>query len=73
MKTLSHVWMVFMLANMVPISHVSDLNILRCHLLYCLLKEDYYVDVAKIIFYLIYNFLRLEVNQNNQKAKGSLL
>ena len=40
---------VFMLANMVSIDHVSDLNILRCHPLYCLFKEDYFVDVAKII------------------------
>ena len=34
MKTLSQVWMVFMLANMVPNNYVSDLNIFKCHLLY---------------------------------------
>lgn len=44
----------------------------RCHLLYFLLKEDYSIDVAKIIFYDIYKFVKLEVNQNKQKAKGSL-
>jgi len=46
--------MVFMLANIMPIGHVSDLNILMCHLLYFLLKDDYFFDVAKIIFYDIY-------------------
>jgi len=44
MKTLSQVWMVFMLANMVPNDHVSGLNIPRCHLLYFLLKYYYFVD-----------------------------
>jgi len=39
-----------MLSNIVPIGHVSDLNIPRCHLLYSLLKDDYSVEVAKIIF-----------------------
>ena len=72
MKILSLVCMVFILANMVPIGHVSALNIPRFHLLYCLLKEDYYVDVANIICYEIYQFVILEANQNNQKAKGSL-
>ena len=72
MNTLSQVWMVFMLANMIPIDHVSDLNILRCHLLYCLLKDYYFVDVANIICHKIYKFVRLEIIQNNQKAKGSL-
>jgi len=62
MKTLSQVWMVFMLANMVPIGHASDLNIPWCHLLYYLLKEDYFVNVAKIICFEIYKFVRLEVN-----------
>jgi len=71
-KTLSHVWMVFILENIVHIGHVSDLNILRCYLLYCLLKEYYSVDVAKIIFYEIYKFVKLEVNNNKQMAKGSL-
>ena len=43
-----------------------------CHILSFLLKDYYFVDVAKIIFYEIYKFVKLEVNQNNQKAKGSL-
>jgi len=69
MKTLSQIWMVFMLTNIVPICHVSNFNIPTCHLLYCLLKEDYFVDVAKIICYEIYKFVRLEVNQKYQRSK----
>jgi len=55
-----------------PIDHVSDLNILTCHLLYWLLKDDYSVDVAKIIFHEIYKFVWFKITQNNQKAKGYL-
>jgi len=65
MKTLSQVWMVFMLANMVSIGHVSDLNIFLCHLLYYLLKDDYFVDVANIICHKIYKLVRFEISQNN--------
>jgi len=72
MKTLSQVWIVLMLANIVPIGYMSDLNIPRCHLLCFLLKDDYFVDVAKIIGHEIYNFFRLEVSQNNEKANGFL-
>ncbi|WP_163280127.1 hypothetical protein [Klebsiella aerogenes] len=43
MKTLSQVWIILMLANIVPIGHMSDLNIPRCHLLCFLLKDDYFV------------------------------
>jgi len=72
MKTLSQAWMVFMLVNMVPNGHVSDLNIPRCHLLYCILKDNYSIDVAKIICHEIYKFARFEIGPNNQKAKGTL-
>jgi len=72
MKTLSQAWMVFMLANMAPNGHVSDLNIPRYHLLYCLLKDNHFVDVTKIICYEIYKFARFKIGQNNQKAKGTL-
>jgi len=71
MKTLSQVWMVFMLTSIVPIGHVSDLNIPRCHLLYCLLKDNYSIDVAKIICHEIYKFVRLKIGHNNHKTKGS--
>jgi len=40
--------------------------------LYFLLKEDYSIDVAKIISNEIHKFVTLEVNKNNQKAKGFL-
>jgi len=70
MKTISQVWMIFMLSNMVPIGHVFYLNMPKCHLLYSLLKENYTVDVEKIICDEIYKFITLKVN--NQESKGSL-
>jgi len=72
MKTLSQAWMVFMPANVVPNGHVFGLNILMCHLLYCILKDDYSVDVAKLICHEIYKFARFKIGPSNQKAKGTL-
>jgi len=48
------------------------LNNPKCHLLYCILKDDYSVDVVKIIFHEIYKFARFEIGPNNHKAKGTL-
>jgi len=48
------------------------LNIPRCHLLIRLLKDDYSVDVAKIICHEIYKFARFEIGPKNQKSKGTL-
>jgi len=62
----------FHAGQLVPNGHVSDLNIPRCHLLYCILKDDYFVDVAKIICHEIYKFARFEIGPNNQKTKGTL-
>ena len=73
MKMLSQVWMVFMLANMVPNGHVSDLNIPRCHLLYFLLRDDYFVDVAKIIFMKFINFLLAQIIRRERVLWASLL
>ena len=72
MKTLSQVWTTFLLANIVSIGHVSDLNVPRCHLLYCIMREDLTVDVATIISEEIHKFVRYEVNTRNEKAKGVL-
>jgi len=72
LKTLAQVWTAFLLANIVPIGHVSDLNVPRCHLLYCIVREDLTVDVATIIFEEIHKFVRYEVNTRNDKAKGAL-
>ena len=72
MKTLAQVCSIFLLANIVPIGHVSDLNVPRCHLLYCIMREDLSVDVATIISEEIRKFVRYEVNTRNEKAKGVL-
>jgi len=72
MKTLAHVWTTFLLANIVPIGHVSDLKVPRCHLLYCIMREDLTVDVATIISKEIHKFVRYEVNTRNDKTKGAL-
>jgi len=70
MKTLAQVWMTFLLANIIPLGHVSDLNLPRCQLLYSIMRDDYKVDVAQIISDHIYKTARLEINKNNEKAKG---
>jgi len=72
MKTLAQIWMTFILEHIVPIGHVSDLNMPRCYLLYSFLREDYLVNVARIISDEIYKFVNLEMNSNNERAKGSL-
>jgi len=72
MKTLAQVWMTFLLTNIIPLGHVSDLNLPRCQLLYTIMRDDYKVDVAQIISHHIYKIARLEINKNNEKAKGSL-
>jgi len=72
MKTLAQVWMTFLLANIIHLGHVSDKNLPRCQLLYFIMRDDYKVDVAQIIYDHIYKTTRLEINKNNEKAKGSL-
>jgi len=72
MNTLVQVWITFLLPNIVPISHVSDLNVPKCHLLYCIMREDLTLDVATIIYEEIHKFVRYEVNKRNEKAKGAL-
>ncbi|KOM31456.1 hypothetical protein LR48_Vigan01g101100 [Vigna angularis] len=72
MKTLAQVFMTFLLSNIVPIGHVSDLNVPRCHLLFNIMREDLTVDVAIIIFEEIHKFVRYEVNKNNEKRKCAL-
>ncbi|CAJ1940211.1 unnamed protein product, partial [Sphenostylis stenocarpa] len=72
MMTLAQVWMTFLLFNIVPFGHVSDLNMPRCNLLYCLIREDITVDVASIISEEIHRFVNYEINKNNQKHKGAL-
>jgi len=72
MKTLAQVWTTFLLVNIVPIGHVSNLNVPRCHLLYCIMREDLTIHVATIISEEIHKFVRYEVNKNTKKEKGAL-
>jgi len=72
MKTIVQIWMTFTLTNIVPIGHVSDMNMPRCYLVYSILREDYSVNVARIISDEIHKFANLEINPRNEGAKGSL-
>lgn len=72
MRTLAQVWLTFMLANITPSGHVSDLNMGRCHLLYCLMRDDQTVDVAKIISDEIQKFVDLEMNHEKGKRFAAL-
>jgi len=38
-----------MLANIIPIGHVSDVNVARSNLLFSMLQDEYTINVAKII------------------------
>ena len=38
-----------MLANVVPIGHVSDINVVRSNLLFSMIQDDYTINVARII------------------------
>jgi len=49
MRTLSQVWLTFMLANVVPTSHVSDINVAKSNLLFSMIQDDYTVNIARII------------------------
>jgi len=49
MRTLSQVWLTLMLANVVPIGHVSDINVAKNNLLFSMIQDDYTINVARII------------------------
>jgi len=72
MKTIVQIWMTFTLANIIPIGHVSDLNMPRCYLVYSIMREDYKVNVTRTISNEIYKFANLEINPKNERVKGSL-
>jgi len=49
MKTLAKVWFMFMLSNMIPIGHVSDVKVPRCNLLFSMIQDDYTINISKNI------------------------
>jgi len=72
MRTLAQIWLTFMLANIAPSGHVSDLSMLRCNLLFALIQDEISVNVAKIISDEIQKFVDMEVNQERGKRRGAL-
>jgi len=72
MKIVAHVWLTFMLANIVPIGHLSDLKAPCYNMLYSIIQDDHIVDVARIILEELQRFVDLEDNQSRDKEKGSL-
>jgi hypothetical protein len=48
MNTLVQIWTVFILHNLVPTKHTSDVRIVYCHLIYCLMKKIR-IDGAQVI------------------------
>jgi len=72
MRTIIQVWLTFMLANIAPSGHVSQLNIPRCNLLFSLVQEDVIVNVSRIIFDEIQKFVDVEVNQFKGRRRGAL-
>jgi len=61
-----------MLPIIVPIGHVSDLNVPRCNMLYSIIQEDHTMNVSRVISDKIKRFVDLEVNQEKDKKHGVL-
>ena len=45
MTTLTQIWMIFLLSNIQPSNHTSDLPMSKCELVYSILSQDS-IDVA---------------------------
>jgi len=57
MRTLAQVWLTFMMSNVIPIRHVSNVNMLRCNLLFSMMQDDYIINIARIISYKLQRFI----------------
>ena len=55
MTTLTQIWMMLLLSNILPSDHNSDLPLLKCQLVYAILTQVS-VHVAQLIFDAIYHF-----------------
>jgi len=49
MRTLTQVWLRFMLANVVPTGHVSDINVIKSNLLFSMMQDDFTINISRII------------------------
>jgi len=63
MSTLAQIWTSFLLANIVPLKHISYLNMPRCHIIYCLLNQ-YELDVTGLISAQIHHFVTQDSTKN---------
>jgi len=50
MRTLAQVWLTFMLANVVPTRHVSDINVIKNNLLFSVMQDDFTINISRIIY-----------------------
>jgi len=48
MRTLAQVWLTFMLANVVPTGHVSDINMIKSNLLFSVMQDDFTINILRI-------------------------
>jgi hypothetical protein len=56
MNTLAQTWIVFILHNLVPTKHTSDVRMVYCHLIYCLIKKIW-INGAQVILYEMHSFV----------------
>ena len=59
MTTLTQIWMTFLLSNLQPSNHTSDLPMTKCELVFSILSQDS-IDVAQLISDAIRQFVLLE-------------
>ena len=56
MTTITQIWITFLLSNIQPSNHTSDLPMLKCELVYSILSQIS-IDVAQLIFDAICQFV----------------
>ena len=69
MTTLTQIWTSFLLSNVIPNKHNSDLSMGKCHIVLSLLKQ-YDVDVAALISDSIHHFVLQQGGTNPHYKKG---
>jgi len=69
MTNLIHIWTTFLLSNIVPNKHSSNLNMGRCYIVLCILKH-YDVDIVTLISNSIHHFVLQQGGTNPNHRKG---
>jgi len=49
MRTLAQVWLTFLLANVMPTGHVSDINVVKSNLLFSMMQDDFTINIVRVI------------------------